>query len=140
MDDLQLVRELDDTPLKSADQLASARAQLVAGMKPRGRGRAGIIAIATIAVAATGTAVAMVLPSTTPDTPATPRTEAAAPTTTPVDTAVQLLTHAAATARSKPEVVPRPDQFYYLRDGEWEAWFSVDGTHDGRVSTGKQNP
>ncbi|MFC3890684.1 CU044_5270 family protein [Lentzea rhizosphaerae] len=134
MDDLQLVRELDDTPLKSADQLASARAQLVAGMKPRGRGRAGVIAIATIAVAATVTAVAMVLPSTTPDTP---HPEAAAPTTTPVDTTVQLLNHAAATARSKPDVVPRPDQFYYVRDGEWEAWFSVDGTHDGRIGSGK---
>ncbi|MCP2248058.1 CU044_5270 family protein [Lentzea aerocolonigenes] len=135
MDDLQLVRELDDTPLKSADQLASARAQLVAGMKPRGRSRAGIIAIATIAVAATVTGVAMVLPSTTQHAP---YPEAAPPTTTtPVDTAVQLLNHAAATARSKPDVVPRPDQFYYVRDGDWEAWFSVDGTRDGRVGSGK---
>jgi hypothetical protein len=136
MDDLQLVRELDDTPLKSADQLASARAQFVAGMKPHRRGRAGVIAIATIAVAATVTGVAMVLPSTTQHAP---YPEAAPTTTTPVDTAVQLLTHAAATARSKPDVVPRPDQFYYVRDGEWEAWFSVDGTHDGRIGTGTKD-
>ena len=55
MDDLQLVRDLDDTPLKSADQLAAARAQLVAGMKPARRGRAGIIAVATIASDPDGT-------------------------------------------------------------------------------------
>lgn len=138
MDDLQLVRDLDDTPLKSADQLAAARAQLVAGMKPPRRGRAGIIAVATIAVAAAAAAVAVVLPSGTPD-PASPDAAITEPKT-PVDTAVQLLNHAAAAARSKPDVVPRPDQFYYLRDGKWEAWFSVDGTRDGRISTGSSDP
>ena len=138
MDDLQLVRELDDTPLKSADQLAAARAQLVAGMKPPRRGRAGIIAIATIAVAAAAAAVAVVLPSGTPDS-----TNHDAALTEPkpqVDTAVQLLNYAAAAARSKPDVVPRPDQFLYLREGTWEAWLSVDGTHDGRINTGNSDP
>lgn len=133
MDDLQLVRELDDTPLKSADQLAAARAQLVAGMKPPKRGRAGVIAVATLAAAAAVAAVAMVVPF---DSPGSTRNEAAAP----VDTAVQLLNHAAAAARSKPDVVPRPDQFYYVRNGEYEAWFSVDGTRDGRISTAKNAP
>ncbi|MEU0885113.1 CU044_5270 family protein [Lentzea sp. NPDC005914] len=128
MDDLQLVRELDETPLKSADQLAAARAQFVAGMKPPKRGRAGIIAIATLTAAASVAAVAMVLPSDSPDS-----TDAAP--TAPVETAVQLLNHAAAAVRSKPDEVPRPDQFYYLRRGEYEAWFSVDGTRDGRIST-----
>jgi hypothetical protein len=138
MDDLQLVRELDDTPLKSADQLAAARAQLVAGMKPPRRGRAGIIAVATIAVAAAAAAVAVVLPSGAPDSPH--QDTAATETGAPVDAAVRLLNQAAATARSKPDVVPRPDQFYYLRDGQWEAWFSVDGTRDGRISTGTSDP
>lgn len=138
MDDLQLVRELDDTPLKSADQLAAARAQLVADMKPARRGRAGIIAVATIAVAAAAAAVAVVLPSGTPD-PAGPDAAITEPRPQ-VDTAVQLLNYAAAAARSKPDEVPRPDQFYYLRDGGWEAWLSVDGTHDGRVNTGKGDP
>jgi hypothetical protein len=54
-----------------------------------------------------------------------------------VDTAVQLLNHAAAAARSKPDEVPRPDQFYYVRRGDYEAWFSVDGTRDGRIITAK---
>ncbi|MDX3658935.1 CU044_5270 family protein [Streptomyces sp. ID05-26A] len=132
MDDLQLVRELDDTPLKSADHLAAARAQLVAGMKPPRRNRTGVIAVATLAAAATITAVVMVLPSGSPDAPK----HDAAPTgsTAPqVDTAVQLLAHAAAAARSKPDEVPRPDQFYYVRNGGWEGWFSVDGTRDGRI-------
>ncbi|MGW6443448.1 CU044_5270 family protein [Lentzea sp. NPDC055074] len=135
MDDLQLVRELDDTPLKSADQLAAARARLVAGMKPRGRNRTGVIGVAALAAAATVTAVVMVLPSGSPDAPKND----AAPTgsTAPaVDTAVQLLNHAAAAARSKPDEVPRPDQFYYVRNGAWEGWFSVDGTRDGRIATG----
>lgn len=132
MDDLQLVRELDDTPLKSAGQLAGARAQFVAGMQPPKRGRAGIIAIATLTAAAAVTAVALVLPSSSPDT-----SHDAARTAAPVDAAVQLLNHAAAAARSKPDEVPRPDQFYYVRNGEWEGWFSVDGTRDGRISTGK---
>lgn len=129
MDDLQLVRELDDTPLKSAGHLAAARAQLVAGMKPPRRNRTGVIAVAALAAAATITAVVMVLPSGSPDAPK----HDAAPT---VDTAVQLLNHAAAAARSKPDVVPRPDQFYYVRNGAWEGWFSVDGTRDGRIATG----
>lgn len=135
MDDLQLVRELDDTPLKSADQLSAARTRLVAGMKPPRRGRAGTIAVATLAVAATITAVAMVLPSDAPDAPPQDARQAA-----PVETAVQLLNHAAAAARSKPDQVPRPDQFYYVRDGEWEAWFSVDGTRDGRIVPGNGSP
>lgn len=29
--------------------------------------------------------------------------------------------------------MPRPDHFYYVRDGDWEAWFSLDGTRDGRI-------
>ncbi|MGW6929825.1 CU044_5270 family protein [Lentzea sp. NPDC054927] len=132
MDDLQLVRELDETPLKSADQLAAARAQLVAGMKPPKRGRAGIIAVATIAVAAAVAAVVMVQPFDSPDS----TDHDALPTSAaPVDAAVQLLNHAAAAARSKPDQVPRPDQFYYLRLGGYEAWHSVDGTRDGRIVT-----
>jgi hypothetical protein len=135
MDDLQLVRELDDTPLKSADQLAFARAQFVAGMKPPRRSRAGVIAIATLAVAAAAAAVVMVLPSGSPDAPGhdTALTETAAP----VDKTVQLLNHAAAAARSKPDEVPRPEQFYYVRKGAWEGWFSVDGTRDGQVNIAK---
>ncbi|SFQ96243.1 hypothetical protein SAMN04488564_101231 [Lentzea waywayandensis] len=127
MDDLQLVRELDETPLKSADQLAAARAQLVAGMKAPRRGRAGIIAVATLSVAAAAVGVTMVLPSGSPD----PARQ---------DTAVQLLNHAAAAARSKPDVVPRPDQFYYVRTGEREDWRSVDGTHDGQIIPVKDAP
>ncbi|MFJ8959702.1 CU044_5270 family protein [Lentzea sp. NPDC102401] len=127
MDDLQLVRELDETPLKSADQLSAARAQFVAGMKPPRRGRAGVIAIATLSVAAAAAGVALVLPSGSPD-PAHHDTAAPA-----VESAVQLLNHAAAAARSKPDVVPRPDQFYYVRTGEREDWFSVDGTRDGQM-------
>lgn len=137
MDDLQLVRELDETPLKSADQLAAARAQFVAGMKPPRRGRAGIIAVATLAVAATVTAMAMVLPFDSPDS--TQHNEALTNTEAPVDAAVQLLNHAAAAARSKPDEVPRPDQFYYVRRGEYEAWFSVDGTRDGRIVTAQND-
>ena len=143
MDDLQLVRELDDTPLKSADQLAAARAQFVAGMKPRRRGRTGIIAAATIALAAAAAAVAVVVvPSGAPDSTrhdtalTEPRPQVGTEPRPQVDTAVQLLSYAAAAARSKPETVPRPDQFLYLREGKWEAWLSVDGTRDGRVNTG----
>ncbi|WP_330277077.1 CU044_5270 family protein [Lentzea sp. NBC_00516] len=134
MDDLQLVRELDETPLKSADQLSAARAQFVAGMKPPRRGRAGVIAVATIAVAAAAAGVALVLPSGSPD-PADHDTASPA-----VESAVQLLNHAAAAARSKPDVVPRPDQLYYVRTGEREDWFSVDGTHDGQMILAGNTP
>lgn len=141
MDDLQLVRELDDTPLKSADQLAAARAQFVAGMKPPKRSRAGVIAIATLAAAAAVATVVMVLPFDSPETSGHGATSPAdtGAAEAPVDTPVQLLNHAAAAARSKPDVVPRPDQFYYVRKGEYEAWFSVDGTRDGQIITAKQN-
>ncbi len=138
MDDLQLVRELDETPLKSADQLAAARAQFVAGMKPPRRGRAGIIAVATLAAAAAVAAVVMVVPFGSPDS--TGHDVALTGAATPVETAVQLLNHAAATVRSKPDGVPRPDQFYYVRRGGYEAWFSVDGTHDGQIITSQNSP
>lgn len=134
MDDLKLVQDLDDTPLQSADHLAAARAQLVAGMRSPKRGRAGIIAVATLATAAAVTAVAVLLPSGTPQDDT-----ALIETSVPVDTAVQLLHHAAAAARSKPAEVPRPDQFYYVRNGGWEGWLSVDGTRDGQVIPSKDS-
>lgn len=132
MDDLQLVRELgDETPLLAPDALAPARAKLVAGMRPRKWRRMGIIGVASLGLAATVAAVVVVFPfgssgSVHHDAAVT---SSAAPE--PVETAVQLLNYAAAAARAKPDVVPRPDQFYYVRTGERESWQSVDGTHDG---------
>lgn len=42
-----------------------------------------------------------------------------------------VLRGAAAAAAALPDVVPRADQFYYVKAGESESWYSVDGTHDG---------
>ncbi|TWP44286.1 hypothetical protein FKR81_41500 [Lentzea tibetensis] len=132
MDDLQLVRELgDETPMRSADDLASARARFVAGMRPRKWRRMGIIGVASLGLAAAVAAVVTLVPfgSPAPVRQDAALTSSAAPQ--PVETAVQLLNHAAAAARAKPDAVPRPDQFYYVRTGERESWQSVDGTHDG---------
>ncbi len=46
---------------------------------------------------------------------------------------VQVLNLAAAALRSAPAVTPRADQFVYEHDGDYQAWLSVDGTHDGLV-------
>jgi len=42
-----------------------------------------------------------------------------------------LVLRGAAAAAALPDVVPRADQFYYLKAGESESWYSVDETHDG---------
>ncbi|GAA0233973.1 hypothetical protein GCM10010492_36010 [Saccharothrix mutabilis subsp. mutabilis] len=51
--------------------------------------------------------------------------------------AAEVLSHAAAKARTEPFVEPRPDQFLYYRSTEGgqvsERWLSVDGTRDGAV-------
>ena len=51
--------------------------------------------------------------------------------------AAEVLDRAAAAARSEADVRPGPNQFLYVRSVSgsdvYEAWFSVDGTHDGRI-------
>ncbi len=48
------------------------------------------------------------------------------------------LARAAAAAKAAPDVAPRPDQFLYVKDGDYEAWLSMDGTHDGLIDNGEK--
>lgn len=73
-------------------------------------------------LAAAATAIALVLP-TGPNGVGT-QPAAADPVT--------VLNAAAAAASAAPNVVPRADQFYYIKSrGGGELWLSMDGTHDG---------
>jgi hypothetical protein len=52
--------------------------------------------------------------------------------------AAVVLAAAAAAARSAPAQAPRADQFLYISNsGGYEAWFSIDGTQDGRIDDGR---
>ncbi|MEV4315360.1 CU044_5270 family protein [Actinocrispum sp. NPDC049592] len=131
MDELQLLRELgDETPLVSAQDLAPARAKLVAGMKPKRGNRFAVYGAAVVGLAAAIFAVfALIPPSKDGSGPA----PAAA-------SAETVLRSAAQAARSQPFVEPRPDQFVYTRisypgQPDYESWLSVDGTRDGRIIT-----
>lgn len=44
-----------------------------------------------------------------------------------------VLHNAAKRMSTLPDVVPKPGQFYYIHDGPYRAWLSMDGAHDGLV-------
>lgn len=44
---------------------------------------------------------------------------------------VAVLSAAAAQTQTMPDLIPRADQFYYIKQGDAESWLSIDGTHDG---------
>lgn len=121
----ELVRRLTEPPPATAAALAPARDQLLAGMRPRRRGRIAAAAVLAAGVAAGFTVFAVV--TTTPQGSAPPPSSAAA----------EVLTRAAAAARQQPDVVPRPDQFVYTESrsagGVSRTWLSADGTRDGLV-------
>ncbi|MEU4621086.1 CU044_5270 family protein [Actinoplanes sp. NPDC023801] len=134
MDEITLVREMGgETPLPSPDRLATARTRLMSEIAPRRRNRrwAALLAAATAAGIAAITVPQIVTPSAQAPTPAP--TTVQAPKLTPV---AAFLSQAASTAENEPDVVPRDDQFLYLRfverDGTAnEVWLSIDGRHDG---------
>jgi hypothetical protein len=136
MNELNLVRDLGrDVPLPTTDQLAPARARLLAELetgRPRRRRRFAVAAAITATVAAGVTALAMIT-STTPRGAAPP----------PAAAAADVLTRAAAAARAQPDVAPRPDQFVYAEtrvgSGVRRAWLSADGKHDGLVQQQGEN-
>jgi len=139
--DLEMLAELAErTAPPTAEALASARARLVAELRagtPTPAGRlvparrpvrrlvlpAGIAA-GLVAVATAG----LVTLTTTPHGAGPARVSAAA---------AEVLDRAAGVARSEADVPPGPDQFLYVRSVSgsdvYEAWFSMDGTHDGRI-------
>jgi hypothetical protein len=129
MDELTLLRDLDRTPLPDPDQLAPARAALLAAIateEPPRRSRRRLVA--------SGAVVAGLAAAITAVVALGPVAEVAPPTAS----AAEVLDQAAAAARRAPDVVPRPDQFVYTRsqDGDGsvrETWLSADGTRDGLI-------
>jgi hypothetical protein len=139
MDDLDLVRTLrDDTPLPSRADLTPARTRLLAALGDtapvdlrKRRKRGFVVAGASTLTLTAAAAVAAVLTLAPVDV--------VTGTAPPAASAAEVLTHAAAQARSAPFVEPRPDQFLYhgpsTGDSNSGWWLSVDGTHDGAVQT-----
>jgi hypothetical protein len=149
MDELTLLKNLaDETPLPSASQLAPARARLTAviaaptdtmqtdaaeaasaastsvvSVPRRNRRRLAFFGVASVGIAAAITAVVALGPL---------EQVGVAPQQA---SAEQVLLDAAAAAKAQPDVVPRPDQFVYtrleMRGGDWETWYSVDGSRAG---------
>lgn len=137
MDDLTLLKDMADrTPLPTDDDLAPARARLLAGITaapaptpiaPRRRRRLVLSGAAVVGLAAAITGV-VALGGLEP--------VGVAPATA---SAAEILHLAADAARALPTTPPRPDQLVYtktqLGDGSVrEAWLSADGTHDGQIT------
>ncbi|BEL10548.1 CU044_5270 family protein [Actinoplanes sichuanensis] len=134
MDEITLVRELgEEKRLPSPDRLAAARTRLMSEIDPPKRPRrwAALLAAAAATAIAAVTVPQIVTPNAQPPAPAP--SVAPGPKLTPV---AAFLDQAATAAENEPDVVPRGDQFLYLRFIEWggdanEAWLSIDGRHDG---------
>jgi hypothetical protein len=138
MDEMQLIREFGaSVMLPDHDDLASARAKLLAEASGpekatvhplRGRKRLVWLGATAVGLAAAITAAVALAPVDEVGLPISVPQAQADP--------VQVLHAAAALARVRPDVEPRPDQFVYTKsqraDG-WtmETWASVDGVHDG---------
>jgi len=133
MDELALIRDLAEGPaLPDRNRLAPARAGLLAATTPAtgrrwGGGRIALAGTAGLA-AAVVVVVAALQPSPSP-----------AVDNLPLRPASQVLDDAARAALHQETVVPRPDQFLHVvqrgAGGKvvYEAWLSIDGTHDGLV-------
>jgi hypothetical protein len=130
MDELTLIREVGEQEhLPDAARLAPARERLLAeaGKSAWSRRRVATLATATLATAGLAAGlVAVVAALQVPD--AAPADHALVPV-------AQFLDQAAVTAQQDPDLVPRPDQFAYVKytgpEGTTEAWYSIDGRHDG---------
>lgn len=56
-------------------------------------------------------------------------------------TPAMVLDAGAHAALAAPDVVPAASQFYYVKIDDYQAWLSIDGTHDGKViSNGEATP
>ncbi|SDT73372.1 CU044_5270 family protein [Actinoplanes derwentensis] len=134
MDEITLVRDLgEETALPSSQRLAASRMTLMSEVAPVAKKSRRWAALLTAAAAAVVAAVAIPQVVTTPAAqPAPPA--ASAPEMTPV---AAFLNAAATTAAKEKDVVPRGDQYLYLRFVEFdgtlnEAWLSIDGQHDSK--------
>lgn len=127
MDEITLVRELgDETPLPQASRLAAARAELMSEVAPVAKRRWRWAVPLTVAAAAI-VAVSQVAPPS-------PSSQQTAPPMTPV---AAFLNQAAVNAEREKDVLPRGDQYLYVRVVEPsglvnEAWLSIDGEHDSK--------
>jgi hypothetical protein len=132
MDDLTLLKDMADrTPLPGEDDLAPARARLLAEIGApaprRGRGRGLLLSGAAVVGMAAAITAVVALGGLEPVGVEPARASAA-----------EILHRAADAARTQPDTPPRADQFVYtktqLGDGTVrEAWLSADGEHDGLI-------
>ncbi len=134
MDELELIRERAETVgFATADDLAAARARLLAAARP-GRPRRWFRAAGatTIGLAAAITAVVTLAPADRLGV------GAGVANADPV----KVLTAAAGAVLAEPATAPRPDQFLYVKTANpgqdpREVWLSVDGTRDGLIGDTK---
>ncbi|MEU5693826.1 hypothetical protein [Actinosynnema sp. NPDC020468] len=120
MDDLALLHDLVDGPLPTADDLAHARAEVVAGLTTTRRRRVPFAIIGASALATAAAVIATVtLTRVEPPAAATP------------GSAADVLSRAHAFLESHADApAPRGDQYFYLHQFRRETWMSVDDEHD----------
>lgn len=149
MDEMTLIRELGaEKQLPSAQRLAAARRELMSEVAPTAKkGRRGVALLVAAAVAAVAIPQVVTTPAVREQAPSVPE----APRLTPV---AAFLNEAAIVAEKERDVVPRGDQYLYLRFVEFdgrlnESWLSIDGEHDSKsrnqdgvyeVSRGRPEP
>ena len=141
MNDLDLLTRLgNETPLPDPASLAQARARVVAGLtvqRHRPSRRTVITGSVVAAAAAAVAAAAVTLSTLVPASPPTQRTGGNV-------TAAQLLDLAAAAALTQQPVIPKPDQYVYVKlvDGGvlTRIWTPVDDKLSGLIEEGNRAP
>lgn len=135
MDEITLVRDLgEETSLPSPQRLAASKIKLMSEVAPTAKKGRRWAALLTTVAAAVAAAVAIPQIVTTPAAQPAPTPAVSAPEMTPV---AAFLNRAATAAEREKDVVPRGDQYLYLRFAQPggtfdESWLSIDGEHDSK--------
>jgi hypothetical protein len=138
MNDIDLLTQLgDETPLPDPASLVQARARVVAGLKVRRRRPSRRTVITGSVVAAAAAAAAVTLSTLVPASRPTQRAGGNV-------TAAQLLDFAAAAALTQQPVIPKPDQYVYVKDVVGglvtQIWTPVDDKFSGLIKEGNRAP
>jgi hypothetical protein len=120
-----------DLALPRAGDLDTARTALLAATRQDGRRLAPVRARRSYAWTAGGALVLVIVIAAV--LLLLPADRLGVGTSSAAADPVVVLHQAAAVTQSEPDLVPSAGQFYYIQYGDYQGWFSMDGTHDGAV-------
>lgn len=154
MNELDAIRALDDTVARRVEELDVAAERLRSAITDDGttslsvwtrvanprRRRWLVAAAAAVVVAITAGALAIAHTASNGANANPAGQPGPVSSTPPVLTPVALLQKMVTAAEAQAGPAPRPDQFLYVQQPGYQAWLSIDGTHDGLIDNGEKTP